>query len=294
MAESRVVNVVRARWLFAQRVFLRARSWWAVPGLTLAFLGYWRDEGPSDLQPPLVSSLVGLLPWWGWIIVTLGVLMLVVLEGSYRLVAQTDPSLIVTDERREIPLDEMGILDYVPEHVRAIQAFTKRLRRLSQKQSSATRLMNYHNNRMQATSDVHRRQRIAGQVARIIDGQSDELESALPVLREKSERFIYALDRWLNSSVVESNEDLTSLESLRASSQLFLDNLKGSIDAITGWKNAARGLRERNTSAAINRACMKMEGLLAAIIDTFKQIEVAENATATRLDSLLLEDARND
>jgi hypothetical protein len=55
-----------------------------LPGLALALLGLWRDEGPQDKQPPLLSDIAGLLPWWSWLLISLTLALMVTFEWAYR------------------------------------------------------------------------------------------------------------------------------------------------------------------------------------------------------------------
>ena len=66
-----------------------------MPGLALSLLGVWRDEGPRNWQPPLLSDAVAWLPWWGWLLVSSGVALGVTFEGAYRLAQRLEPKLTV-------------------------------------------------------------------------------------------------------------------------------------------------------------------------------------------------------
>ena len=70
----------------AGRILLQVRGLWLLPSLALSALGLWRDEGPQNLQPPLISGVVGWLPAWAWAIAALLILWFLTLEGAYRLV----------------------------------------------------------------------------------------------------------------------------------------------------------------------------------------------------------------
>lgn len=55
---------------------LRPRGWvaWVAPVLAVAFavLSFWRDEGPTNAQPPqLIADVLDWLSWWTWILVAL-------------------------------------------------------------------------------------------------------------------------------------------------------------------------------------------------------------------------------
>jgi hypothetical protein len=52
----------------------------------IAIVSVWRDEGPANRQPPLLSDIFTWLPWWVWLLVMMSVIILIVFEGGYRLV----------------------------------------------------------------------------------------------------------------------------------------------------------------------------------------------------------------
>ncbi len=64
---------------------VRPYGWVAVVLSTvIAAIGLYRDEGPSGKQLPLLSDVIGWLPWWLWLIFALAVLVIVIFEGTYR------------------------------------------------------------------------------------------------------------------------------------------------------------------------------------------------------------------
>jgi hypothetical protein len=257
---------------------------------TLGLLGYWRDEGPADLQPPLISSFVGLLPWWAWLIIALAVLMIIVVEGSYRIVAQADPELLETIvSQPEIALEDMGKLDYVPEYLRALKTFTNRLRGLTRRQGLATRLIDLHNARFERTENPLRRQRIARDIARIIDRHNEHLEKVLPEMRDRSQRFMFAMRGFVKDAEINTSGDYEALQGLRESTVVFADSLNGSADAVTSWRGATMGLRGRNISAAINRACDRMEQLLLEYASLYQRIQDDEREVMRAIDVRLKE-----
>lgn len=50
----------------------------------LMIMGLWRDEGPIDKQPPLLSDILGWMPWWIWLVLLLAVSLAVLFEGAHR------------------------------------------------------------------------------------------------------------------------------------------------------------------------------------------------------------------
>jgi hypothetical protein len=61
----------------------------AVIGVLLSALGYWRDEGPLNRQPPLLSHILSWLPWWAWVLMALAVLVLLTFEGAHRQILES-------------------------------------------------------------------------------------------------------------------------------------------------------------------------------------------------------------
>ena len=79
-----------------REIFLWLQGLALLPGLALALLGLWRDEGPQDMQPPLLSDIAGLLPWWSWLLISLTVALMVTFEWAYQQITPRSDVLAVT------------------------------------------------------------------------------------------------------------------------------------------------------------------------------------------------------
>lgn len=61
-----------------------------VPAVTFAYalLGAWRSENPSAWQPPYLAPLVATvfdwLPWYAWMILSVGFILVLTFEGAHR------------------------------------------------------------------------------------------------------------------------------------------------------------------------------------------------------------------
>jgi len=55
-------GIIRPRWATAKSLYGRKMGLVAVIGVLLSALGYWRDEGPLNRQPPLLSHILSWLP----------------------------------------------------------------------------------------------------------------------------------------------------------------------------------------------------------------------------------------
>jgi hypothetical protein len=75
---------IGARWQIARQFSGPARLAASAVLGALGILGLWRSEGPPDLQPPILSAVAGVLPWWAWLVLALLVLLVSVFEGAFR------------------------------------------------------------------------------------------------------------------------------------------------------------------------------------------------------------------
>jgi len=80
---------VGQRWGFYLRL-LWPRGWVSVIVTVLAVLygplDLWRNEAPSEYQPPkLIEDALGWAPWWLWILLLFGAALIVVMESAYNL-----------------------------------------------------------------------------------------------------------------------------------------------------------------------------------------------------------------
>lgn len=88
-----------------------------VPLFLLAVLGVWRDEGPTDKQPGLLSDAASWLPWWGWLLLALSVLLFLTFEGAHREIE------VLNQRLEEAPgSDSSPIVAPVIVHIEAVDA----------------------------------------------------------------------------------------------------------------------------------------------------------------------------
>ena len=108
-------RAVGHRWCTASRLYRQAAAKAAIAvAFALTILGLWRDEGPTNAQPPLLSDFVDLLPIWGWLSVALAVALVLAFEGAHReLRAGSDSELVVTwpSQGMSLPLRKQGGVD---------------------------------------------------------------------------------------------------------------------------------------------------------------------------------------
>lgn len=89
------------RWATLSRLQPRLKGLAAmVVGTVLAGLGFWRDEFPNQWQPPFLADVLGVLPWWAWVLIWLAVVLIVLFEASHRELSRVDTRL--ADAEREI------------------------------------------------------------------------------------------------------------------------------------------------------------------------------------------------
>lgn len=96
-----VKRIIGHRWATAKSLYGRKMGLVVVLTALLSVLGYWRDEGPVNLQPPLFSQVLSWLPWWTWAIMALALLVLLTFEGAHRQIQES---------KRERPSELMPIL----------------------------------------------------------------------------------------------------------------------------------------------------------------------------------------
>lgn len=74
---------VTSRLTTARAVYAQARALLGVPLLVLTVLGLWREVGPANRQPPLISELIEVLPWWGWALLAMAAIVLITFESAH-------------------------------------------------------------------------------------------------------------------------------------------------------------------------------------------------------------------
>ncbi len=80
-------NFVVFRWQTARTIAHHSQRMVAsfvVLSFAIPLLQWWRDEGPTNHQPPLGADVFGWLPWWAWLIISLVVALAVVFEAAHR------------------------------------------------------------------------------------------------------------------------------------------------------------------------------------------------------------------
>lgn len=66
-----------------------------VAGVLLAVVALWRDEGPARFQPPPFFDLLGVLPWWGTVLVVVSLAFVLVFEASFRRARDLDEDILL-------------------------------------------------------------------------------------------------------------------------------------------------------------------------------------------------------
>lgn len=113
---------MHARWETAKLLWLHIQGLIVVIGLMMSGLGLWRDEGPTDKQPPLLlGEIVGWLPWWAWLIIALVLALILTFEGAHREITR------LTRIERSLDCKPLRFLDadYGPEHGTALYITVK-------------------------------------------------------------------------------------------------------------------------------------------------------------------------
>ena len=227
------------------------------------------------------------------IVVPSVVVFLVSAEGAYLewRVARSSPpiadTVLAEKKRTEIADDEMGLLDYVPESIRAIANFSGLLARLSKSMVRAAKRMTTHSAQMDRTQDPSRKQRLAIRTAEDIDKHSEVFEAALPILRAAEARFGKGQRGLVDTVLLTGQQDRAALKHFRETVVGFKNSIVVNKVTMTEYRQATVGLRARNLSADINRAAERHERSATTMVDLLTEIDASCKKTLDSIDARL-------
>lgn len=221
------------------------------------------------------------------------VAFLVLGEGAYLewRVARSSPPIAETvpaeKKRAEIADDEMGLLDYVPESIRASNDFSRLLARVNKSVVGAGKQIADHSAQMKRTQDPSRKQRLAIQTAEVIDKTSEVFEAALPALRAAETRSGKGLRGFVDTVPLTSQRRRDALKVLRESVTAKKSSGARAKVAMAQYRQATIGLRARNLSADLNRATERHLKDVTAMIDLLTEVDASCKKTLDSMDARL-------
>jgi hypothetical protein len=288
-------TALRRRWVAAKAILGQVRPA-GVAGVVLTValtvLSAWRDEWPADKQPPLLSDVLGWLPWWAWLLIALALALALLFEGAHREIWRLRK--LTGAEPEEGPSStavvEKGILDFLPDGTEAMKTFTSELQKVARSTANIGPKLGRHANRFQqAAGNPTRMRKVAIDAANDMNKHSAILDTSVPVLRDCGNTF--------GESYVSYFEAVgaTQIELARPKVMEFRRQIANMIEAsrtsreggVAAYRDSVVGLRQKKLSQAVNQAADRLQIGLDAIIAIMKDVEQSCKRLLTIIDGRL-------
>ncbi|MEX2160051.1 MAG: hypothetical protein WEB04_11680 [Dehalococcoidia bacterium] len=244
--------------------------------LLVAAFEYWRDEGPTDLQLPLVSDVFSWLPSWGWLTIGLCLALGFLFEGAYREIVRLRV-LLEPDVEPRAPA-EKGLLDFAPDGIEAMQILTKQLQIIIKSMSRLNPKLQRHVSRFQQVADdPQRRRKRAADAAGDIDEHAQVVEACTTVMRscatDLAENYVAYFETVGEEAIVSQRQKIVQF---RAELLDMIKNSKTSrVQGITGYRDSVANLRQLKLSQALNESSDRLTAVLDDVISIMQEIEAS-------------------
>jgi hypothetical protein len=295
-------TALRRRWVAAKAILGQVRPV-GVAGVVLTValtvLSAWRDEWPADKQPPLLSQVLGWLPWWAWLIIALAFALVLLFEGAYREIwrVQTLAGTAPEEEPLSTAAIEKGVLDFIPDAMEAMVDFTKHLTRVAKSTREIGAKLRRHTKRIQqvAADPIRTRERAAN-AANDMNKHAAILEANAPVMRSCARMFgesYIAYFQVVDDAAIAAGR--TKIIDFRRQIAALMKVTRDSREqGVQSYRDSVRGLRQKNLSQALNQASDRLRTALDEIVAIMKEVESSCGEMLRSIDKRLAEKRRDE
>jgi hypothetical protein len=182
---------------------------------------------------------------------------------------------------------ELGLLDYVPEGLRAMEEYAASMKRITKSMSNTGPRLVRANKCLQAEKNPFKSQKIAAEAARVIEEFRQVLIVSLPSLGNSAATFAQAMLGHVKSVSLTSEDERSSLLSFREVVRTLLAETEELKSTTAATKDSALVLRRRNVSMALNGAADRLQKPLADYVGVLELVQQGCRQVVSGIDQRL-------